>query len=67
MLPFVCLKSWAGGGISLKYPMLVLKDFFNKQSLDEWRISEWTEYALCATSVMQETENYNLLQHYEQL
>lgn len=47
--------------------MLVLKDFFNKQSLDEWRISEWTEYALCATSVMQETENYNLLQHYEQL
>jgi len=53
----------------LEYPVLVLKDFFNTQSLDEWKslLSEWTEYALCATSLLQDTENYNLLQHYEQL
>lgn len=53
----------------LAYPMLVLKDFFDTQSLDEWKdlLSEWTEYALCATSLLQDTENYDLLLHYEQL
>ncbi|ARS37568.1 hypothetical protein [Pontibacter actiniarum] len=53
----------------LEYPVLVLKDFFNTQSLDEWKglLSEWTEYALCATSLLQDTENYKLLQHYDQL
>ncbi len=53
----------------LNYPVLVLKDFFNTLSLEDWKglLSEWTEYSLCSTSLLQETENYDLLLHYEQL
>ncbi len=53
----------------LDCPVLVLKDFFNTQPLADWKrlLSEWTEYALCSTSLLQETENYDLLLHYEQL
>ncbi len=53
----------------LNYPALVLKDVFSTLTLREWKrlLSEWTEYALGATSLLQETENYELLLHYEQL
>ena len=53
----------------LNYPVLVLKDFFNTLPLEDWKslFNEWTEYALCSTSLFQDTENYDLLLHYEQL
>lgn len=53
----------------LNCPVLVLKDFFNTLPLQDWKalLNEWTEYALCSTSLFQDTENYDLLLHYEQL
>ncbi|AKD02107.1 hypothetical protein POKO110462_17125 [Pontibacter korlensis] len=53
----------------LNYPVLVLKNFFNTLPLEGWKslFNEWTEYALSSTSLFQDTENYDLLLHYEQL
>ena len=53
----------------LDNPCLVLKAFFETMPLRRWKhlLSEWTEYALRRTSLFEETENYDLLVHYEQL
>jgi hypothetical protein len=53
----------------LDNPFLVLKAFFETMPLAEWKnmLSDWTEYALRRTSLFEETENYDLLVHYEQL
>ncbi|MBB6611539.1 hypothetical protein H7F15_10870 [Pontibacter sp. Tf4] len=53
----------------LDNPCLVLKAFFETMPLARWKnlLSDWTEYALRRTSMLEETENYDLLVHYEQL
>jgi hypothetical protein len=53
----------------LDNPFLVLKSFFETMPLAQWKnlLSGWTEYALRRTSMFEETENDNLLVHYEQL
>ncbi|WP_192822829.1 hypothetical protein [Rufibacter sp. LB8] len=53
----------------LDNPYLVLKDFFLAGSLPAWRelLTAWTEYALCYTSLLQDTDDPNLVLRYEHL
>ncbi|RNI31819.1 HEPN domain-containing protein [Rufibacter immobilis] len=53
----------------LDNPYHVIKGFFQVQSLKGWKsmLADWTEYALRRASMLEETENNDLLIHYEQL
>ncbi|WP_192821286.1 hypothetical protein [Rufibacter sp. LB8] len=69
------LQAAHGGRIRLlrlremENPYLVMKVFFNAMPLSGWKalLDDWTEYALRRASLFEETENHNLLVHYELL